>query len=1064
MIKQDIRWWQIIVICILIAGVILTVWSAQQQDETMRNDLLVKTNIAKTGVSTEYFKVLKGSSADIISPEYQALKAQLKNIRAADPDIRFAYIVGQTKDGKVIFYADSEPPESADYSPPGQVYTEAPAAIRSAFATGEMANEGPFTDRWGTWESGFIPVTDPSTGKVIAVFGMDIDARDWNSLIFSGSLPLLIATLLIVLLVLVSAFFQRRSEEEKLRLKISEETFSEAFHANPALTAISTLEEGRLLDVNLSFLATLGYTRKEVIGRTVSDLGLYFDPAQRNALLRQIRETGKASNIDVKIYRKNRDLLDGSLSAIIIDADGNPRLFTVILDLTERKRAEKQITESNEFLQTLIQTIPYPVFYKNRDGRYQECNKAFEKYFGLPAEEIIGKTVFEIFPKEIAEEYFRIDEELFSHPGMKQYNARVVTNDGLTRYAIFDKATIVNSTGDVTGLVGIISDITERKKAEDALRESEEKYRSIFNNFPDLYYQTDLDGIITVLSPSVKKLSGWAPEELIGHPVTELYPFPEERGGLMETLSRTGAVQDYEITLLHKDGTHIRTSISCRLVLDNSGRPSDIEGTIRNITERKVFEETLKESEGKLQMALYGSETGMWELDIPTMTRTIDDRTAQILGYPQNDIGHRNADWDALSHPEDLFLVHQRIADCLEGRTAFFEAEYRMRHASGEWIWVISKGKITHRLQDGSPLRITGTLQNCTERKQMEEALQGSEEKYRGLTENTPDLLFSADMDGIITYISPQINQYGYLEKDLIGHLFFDFIHPEDRQAIIETITTELKKNYRFNATFRMLDNWQDSHWFEENSILRLDPFGKPIGIYGILRDITERKRAEQAIMEGTKKLNILNSITRHDILNQITALGMLLNMLGERVPDNAAQVYVAKSQEVTERITRQIEFTKEYQDIGVLSPRWQNVFDLVSASKKLLIPCPFDISIETGTLEIYADPLLAKVFYNLLENSMRHGEKVTRVRIITRESENGLTLIYEDNGAGIDEKSKKNLFKRGFGKHTGFGLYMMREILAITGILIEETGEPGKGARFEIFVPNGSYRQSGPA
>ena len=341
--KRDIRWWQVITLVILFAGVVITVWSAQQQDLSMRNDLLIKTSIGETGVYTGHFEALKGSAADIALPEYQALKAHLKKIRAADPDIRFAYLVGQRDDGSILFYADSEPAESADYSPPGQVYEEAPAALRSVFATGVMADEGPYTDRWGTWESGFIPVTDPATGRVIAVFGMDIDAQNWNNAILKSSLPTLIATLLIVLLVLVSAFFQRRSEEEKRRLETSEEKFSKAFHANPALAVVSTIEEGRILDVNTSFLSTLGYSRDEVIGRTTSDLGLYFDPAQRDVIIRQLKETTQVRNMEVRIYRKNRELLVGSLSAIIIDVAGIHRLFTVILDITERKALEQEM-------------------------------------------------------------------------------------------------------------------------------------------------------------------------------------------------------------------------------------------------------------------------------------------------------------------------------------------------------------------------------------------------------------------------------------------------------------------------------------------------------------------------------------------------------------------------------------------------------------------------------------------------------------------------------------------------------------------------------------------------
>ncbi|MEI6840701.1 MAG: HAMP domain-containing sensor histidine kinase, partial [Methanomicrobiales archaeon] len=199
-----------------------------------------------------------------------------------------------------------------------------------------------------------------------------------------------------------------------------------------------------------------------------------------------------------------------------------------------------------------------------------------------------------------------------------------------------------------------------------------------------------------------------------------------------------------------------------------------------------------------------------------------------------------------------------------------------------------------------------------------------------------------------------------------------------------------------------------------------------------------------------------------HDVLNQISVLVMTLELIEESVQDAGILDFVKKAEGATERITRQIEFTREYQDIGVLKPQWQNVSDIIVNAKEQLTTCPFDIRVDLGAVEIYADPLLPKVFYNLLENAVRYGEHVSTVCFSSRESVQGLTLVCEDNGAGVDAESKKHLFQQGFGKHTGFGLYLMREILGITDITIKETGEPGNGARFEMTVPEGMWRIAG--
>ncbi|MDP2795903.1 MAG: PAS domain S-box protein [Methanoregula sp.] len=680
LLKRDITWWQVIAVCILIVGVILTVWSAQQGDRSLRNELLLKASIAQSAISPSQVASLGGTAADISTPEYQALKAQLKKIRAADPEIRFAYLMGQRPDGTIIIYVDSEPPESEDYSPPGQVYTEAPPGLKTLFANGEKASEGPYTDRWGTWVSGFIPVTDPATGQVIAIFGMDVDAQDWNARIFRASLPTLIAALFIVLLILVSALFHHRSDAERLRLKISEEKFSEAFYSNPALTTISTFEDGRFLDVNTSFLATLGYSREEVIGKTVSDLGLYVDPAQRNVIISQIKETGKVSNVEVKINRKNRDVMDGSLSAFSIDVAGTPRLFTVTLDNTERKRAESELTQSRDRFRQLAEVFPETIFESDVKGNLTYAN-----------------------------------------------------NHGLEEY----------------GLSG-----------------------------------EDLSNGINIF-------------ELVA--------------------------------------------------------------------------------------------------------------------------------------PEDRTKVFNRV----------------------------------------------------------QEKYQGSPNEYL---------------------------EYKALRKD--GSTFW---------ALALAVPNMVN--------------------------------GKQIGLRGFILNITERRKTEEALRQANKKLTMLNTITRHDILNQLTGLLTYLELSKETIKDPVILTYILKEEQAAETIQQQIEFARNYQDIGGQASKWQILSDAISSAVSQLKPPGVAITVAVDRMEVFADPLLEKVFYNLMENSLRHGEHVTRMDFSVKESESGLILTYCDNGVGISEEDKKKLFQKGFGKHTGFGLFLSREILAITGITITENGEPGNGARFEITVPKGAYR-----
>jgi signal transduction histidine kinase len=212
-------------------------------------------------------------------------------------------------------------------------------------------------------------------------------------------------------------------------------------------------------------------------------------------------------------------------------------------------------------------------------------------------------------------------------------------------------------------------------------------------------------------------------------------------------------------------------------------------------------------------------------------------------------------------------------------------------------------------------------------------------------------------------------------------------------------------------------------------------------------------------LRQTNDKLNLMNSITRHDILNQLTAILGYLEMMQMTYTDSRLQDFISKEIQAAQNIQTQIMFTKDYQDIGVQSPQWFDIKKVILANAATLPLSHIRLLVNVDTLELYADPLLEKVFYTLLENAVRHGKTITSIEFSYRVLAEGLMVIYRDNGEGIPAEYKEAIFERRFFKHTGFGLFLSRTILGITGMKIRETGEPGKGARFEIMVPMGAYR-----
>jgi signal transduction histidine kinase len=246
-------------------------------------------------------------------------------------------------------------------------------------------------------------------------------------------------------------------------------------------------------------------------------------------------------------------------------------------------------------------------------------------------------------------------------------------------------------------------------------------------------------------------------------------------------------------------------------------------------------------------------------------------------------------------------------------------------------------------------------------------------------------------------------------------------------------------------------------------------PLGSPgigpsVGLY-VLRDITQHKQAEQALTEANRKISLLSSITRHDIRNQLMALSAYLMLSEDSMDDPVLSAeYLRMEQKITSTIAHQISFTKYYEDFGVNTPEWQDVNTCIRQAMDSLVLGTVRVEITVDNLEVFADPLLEKVFYNLIDNSLRYGGPgVTLFRVTSTTSEGALALMFEDDGVGIPADDKLRIFDKGFGTNTGLGLFLSREILSLNGATIEETGEPGKCARFVIRVPPGAWRNTSP-
>jgi PAS domain S-box-containing protein len=328
------------------------------------------------------------------------------------------------------------------------------------------------------------------------------------------------------------------------------------------------------------------------------------------------------------------------------------------------------------------------------------------------------------------------------------------------------------------------------------------------------------------------------------------------------------------------------------------------------------------------------------------------------------------------------------------------------------------------------------------------------EDKNYGVYHNSQAGAFTLDKKSLrIQEPNQKFSQILHYEGDELGKKTLPELIPDDteRESFLASVADK-QRTGDIEARFLTADG--STRW----ALVSAAETGEPY-IICTLVDITENKLATEALTQANKKLNLLNSVTRHDILNQLTVLLGYLDLTRQETQDLQTLTYIEKEELAANAIRKQIMFTSDYQNIGDQTPHWHNIPETISHASATLDTHNIRITADLSPLEIYADPMFEKVFYNLMENSIRHGEKLTKITIHSQDTDDGINLILEDDGVGIPQSAKEKIFQREYFKNTGFGLFLSREILSITNLTISETGTPGEGARFVIHAPKGMYR-----
>jgi PAS domain S-box-containing protein len=600
----------------------------------------------------------------------------------------------------------------------------------------------------------------------------------------------------------------------------------------------------------------------------------------------------------------------------------------------------------------------------------------------------------------------------------------------------------------------IVSWLSDRVNTrEKALVRAKEEWENTFNGVPDLIAIIGTDHRILQVNRAMAESLGIPPEQAIGKRCYEIVHSSKTLPANCphEMLLKDGQEHTTEIREENLGGDFLVTVSPLR---DDDGALAGSIHVARDITERKRVEVELLLHSVILQNMAEGVALVRTSDKKIVFTNT---RFNQLFGYHEGELA---------GQPAAILIAPDTR---LEEVTREIENELE---SNGIWA-----GEVRNRKKDRTPFWCHATIstfdhpvygrvwitvhEDITERKQIESALAGTERRYRQLYEGMRDAFASVDLEGRITgFNSAFVTMIGYTPDEIYTLTYLD-LTPEQWLSGEELILKNQVMVRGYSDIYEKEYRRKDGTVFpvELRTTVITGEDGVPQGMWAIIRDISQRKKTEEALKEALKKLNMLSSITRHDILNQIMGLRAFLELSKEDLKGTKHEAFIEKEDLAADAIQRQIEFTRFYQDIGVNAPKWQDAETVIKEAVELLSPQGVGVQVAVGGVEIFADPLIVKVFFNLIENSLRHGERVTQISFSSRTSAEGLIITYRDNGAGISAEDKKKLFQKGFGKHTGLGLFLSREILAITGITITENGEPGKGVQFEITVPGGAFR-----
>ncbi len=858
-------------------------------------------------------------------------------------------------------------------------------------------------------------------------------------------------------------------------------------------------EIGKFIQVNDAACKRMGYSREEMLRKTPLELNSEKSRESVNPKIKNII-IEKHAIVEAEHVTKDGRIIPVEISTTVTQLNNKTIFLSIARDISERKLAEEKLRETNEYLSNLFNYANAPIIVWDTSLSITKFNPAFENLSGYIEEEVLGNKIDILFPEDKAVSSLEMISRTISGERWETVEIEIKRKDGDRRIVIWNSANILDKDGEtVVETIAQGQDITKRKRAEEELKESENRFRQTFVLSPVGIVMVGLDKRFQRCNNSFSQSLGYKPEELIGKAIADVTFHEDIEIGIDEMMSILNEeIESTQIQkrYLRKDGNIVWGEVLISIVRDHKNQPQYFLAIIQDITERKLAVEYLIESERKLREAQKMAHLGFWSWEVKTGKVEWSDEVFKIFNLdpikftPQIDSIMSLSPWDG-ENQRDKELINRAMENHTPGE---YEQKFLRPDMTIGYYYSTFQGKYK---ENGDLLTIVGTILDITERKKAEATLRESEDKFKYVFDHSVIGKSITLPSGEITVNRAFCEMTGYSEEELKSMNWREISHPDDIDMTEKELQSLISgKNSSVRFTKRYIHKNGSVVWADVGTALRRDIDGKPLYYMTAVGEITSLKNAEENILRlnqeleekvilRTEQLSIANKeleafsySVSHDLRSPLRAVHSFTNILledYEKVLDDEGKRICRIITSSTVQMGGLIDDLLNFSRIGRSEVKL-GMLDMKSLASSVIDELcggksKNRVNLKLGKLSnAYGDLNLIRIVWtNLISNAIKYSSTKPDSKIVISSTHEDHTITYsvKDNGVGFDMNYINKLFGVFQRLHSekdfegnGVGLAIVQRIINKHGGKVWAVGEVGKGATFSFSLPAEGSRQ----